>query len=53
MYVAMRFICFVAVYRRGYLYWSTDDELWRSRLDGSGALLLLDSELMDVGELKH
>ena len=37
-------------FRRGYLFWSTSNELWKSRFDGSDALLLLDTDLDVVGK---
>lgn len=36
-----------------YLFWSTTSELWRSKLDGSEALLLLNRDLGSVGKSKE
>ena len=37
-------------FRLSYLFWSTSTEIWRSKLDGSGALMLLNNELSSVGQ---
>ena len=36
-----------------YLFWSTTNEFWRSKFDGSEALLLLNRDLSIVGKQKN